>query len=185
MKPIPRLNLDQSNCSIVHRVFGAPSTGGQKAPREFYVIKSTLENQKRIMTVRSQYILINQTEVSYVLRLFWVDKALKKIKVVDEVTLNPGGMTSLPDHPDPDLQQKLKICVKPSFSAKWSDEFKLQPLKEKLAVNENIIWGHHHTYSILRKEKTEKQGVFNFLIKPPMIVMNCLPCKISIKVSQA
>lgn len=77
----------------------------------------------------------------------------------------------------------MKICIKPTFSSKWSDEYKLQAMKDKLEINKNIIWCHENTYSILRKEKTDREHVFNFVIKPALIVKNCLPTKIQIKVS--
>lgn len=118
------------------------------------------------------------------MRIFWADKVKKRISILQEVKLDPGQMTALPDHENPEIHSMMKICVKPSFSSKWSDEFKLQGLKDKLEVGKNIVWGHHRTYSILRKEKMEKEGVFNLVIRPPIIVMNCLPCRISVNVSE-
>lgn len=117
------------------------------------------------------------------MRIFWIDKVNKKYKIVEEVKLEKGKMTSLPDNPDIELQKMMKISIQPEFTNKWSDEFKLQALKDKLETNKNIIWGHSRTYSILRKVPTDKPGVFNFCIMPPMIVMNCLPCTIQLKVS--
>jgi hypothetical protein len=127
--------------------------------------------------------MINETNIVYTLRVFWVDKAAKKVKIISETKLEPGEMTSLPDQADIELTEKLKVCIRPSFSQKWSDEFKLLALKEKLQAGSNVVWGHHRTYSILRKEATERPGVFNFILKPPMIVLNCLPCRISVKVT--
>jgi hypothetical protein len=129
MRAIPRINLDQPNNTMIHRVFipqQIDSTLGalvqkqnllqQKLPREFYVIKSTLENQKRILTVRTQFIIVNKTEINYSLRIFWIDKQNKKVKVISEEILEKGAMTSLPDNSDKDMQQKMKISVKPEFS---------------------------------------------------------------------
>lgn len=63
--------------------------------------------------MRTQNILINKTDMNYTMRLFWIDKQNKKVKVISEVVLEKGAMTSLPDSSDLDLQQKIKICVKP------------------------------------------------------------------------
>ena len=87
-------------------------------------------------------------------------------------------MLALPDIDDLEIQKKMKICIKPSFSKRWSDAFKLQPMKEKLRSNENIIWAHGNTYSIMRKEQTNRENVFNYAILPALIVKNCLPTKI-------
>ena len=158
----------------------------QKTPREFYVIQSSLENAKRVLTVRTQYTLTNKTDASYLVRIFWVDKENKKVKILHEVIIQPNDMTSIPDNPDLSLQAKMKICVKPNFAKKWSNEFKIQSLKEKANLaNVNIIWEHDKTYSILRKERTDKNQVFNFVLLPAMIVKNCLPTAISIQVQQA
>jgi hypothetical protein len=46
----------------------------------------------------------------------------------------------------------------------------------------NVIWQHHETYSILRKETTDLSGVFDFLLQPPMIIKNCLPCSLNIEI---
>lgn len=37
-------------------------------------------------------------------RIFWIDKANKKVKVVREVNLTKDEMTALPDSPDYELQ---------------------------------------------------------------------------------
>ena len=122
----------------------------QKTPREFYVIQSSLENAKRVLTVRTQYTLTNKTDASYLVRIFWVDKENKKVKILHEVIIQPNDMTSIPDNPDLSLQAKMKICVKPNFAKKWSNEFKIQSLKEKANLaNVNIIWEHDKTYSIV------------------------------------
>ena len=103
MKPVPRVNLEQSNNTLIHRVFSVDQTRNIqkvsavnsdfleiKKPREFYVLESSLENQKRVLTVRTQHVLINKTEASYQVRIFWIDKANKKVKIIHEVTLEKG-----------------------------------------------------------------------------------------------
>ena len=78
---------------------------------------------------------------------------------------------------------KLKICLKPLDCKKWSDEFKISALKEKLKCNQNIMWNHHRTYSILRKEATGHKEVFNYYLLPALIIRNCLPMPILMTLS--
>ncbi len=75
--------------------------------------------------MRTQFIVVNKTDINYNLRIFWIDKQHKKKKDISEVTLKPGAMTSLPDSADKDIQQKMKISVMPQFSSKWSGELKI------------------------------------------------------------
>jgi len=98
--------------------------------------------------------------------------------------LLPGGSIPMPDDRDGDIVEKLKICLRPSGCKKWSDEFKVTALKFKLNCNLNIMWNHYKTYSILRKEKTDQEGVFNYMLLPAMIIKNCLPIPILITLSQ-
>jgi hypothetical protein len=112
------VNLDQSDTTIVHQVYG-------KAKREFFLIQSKLEERKRVLTVRSQHIAVNETKVPYRMRIYWVDKVNKKVNILQEANLEPNGMSALPDNGDAELQEKIKIVVRPSFSTKWSDEFNL------------------------------------------------------------
>lgn len=84
----------------------------------------------------------------------------------------------LPDDCDKDVVDKLKICIKPLDCKKWSDEFKVSALKEKLRCKQNIVWNHHKTYSILRKEATSHKDVFNYYLIPALIIRNCLPMPI-------
>jgi hypothetical protein len=46
------------------------------------------------------------------------------------------------------------------------------------------MWNHYKTYSILRKEKTAMEGVFNYMLLPAMIIKNCLPLPLLISLSQ-
>jgi hypothetical protein len=55
-------------------------------------------------------------------------------------------------------------------------------MKDKVMPKVNVIWQHHETYSILRKETTDLSGVFDFLLQPPMIIKNCLPCSLNIEI---
>ena len=156
--------------------------------REEYVLQSKIEDNKRVLTVRTQYVLVNKTNQVYKMRQFFVNrivdsagKAKKEVMIYNEATLLPGDAFPLPDDKSVDINSKLKITMKPIDCKKWSDELKIPALKEKLQTNLNILWCHYKTYSILRKEKVSDKGVYNLLILPPLIIKNCLPIPISIK----
>lgn len=57
MKPVKRLNLNRNNSMIMHNVYSTNSK--DKQPREKYVLQSKLEENRRVLTVRTQYILRN------------------------------------------------------------------------------------------------------------------------------
>ena len=130
--------------------------------------------------------LTNRTQTLYQVKQFWIDKSgtEKKVKVVLSGDLKPGASMPIPDHKDPAVQERLKICIRPENCKKWSEEYKIQALKDKLNPNQNILWGHYTTFSILRKETTKQADVFNFAINPAVIVKNCLPVPISMFLSQ-
>ena len=77
----------------------------------------------------------------------------------------------------------MKIAIRPSGCRKWSQEFKLEAMKNKVSLGYNVVWQHHDTYSILRKVNTSHPRVFDFVLQPPLIVKNCLPCPLNIDLS--
>ena len=46
------------------------------------------------------------------------------------------------------------------------------------------MWNHYKTYSILRKEATEHEKVFNYNLLPAVIIKNCLPMPILVSLQQ-
>jgi len=134
-------------------------------------------------------VLTNTTGTPYQVKQFYVDKVeingqlKKKIFTFHAADLQPNATIPLPDCDDPEIMKKLKICLRPIGYKKWSDEFVISSLKKKLNCNENIIWNHHRTYSILRKEATENKNVFNFLLLPALVIKNCLPLNIDMTLS--
>lgn len=143
-----------------------------------------------MLTVRTQHVLTNLTKTIYKVKQFFVEKVVVEGKVRKEIVvfykadLLPGESIPMPDDRDEEIVEKLKICLRPADCKKWSDEFKISALKEKLKSNMNIMWNHYKTYSILRKEKTEFPGVFNYLLMPALIIKNCLPMAIIMSLSQ-
>lgn len=88
--------------------------------REKYVLVSKLEDNRRVLTVRTQYIMRNQTKVEYHIRVFYLDTETNRVKVLKDTRLKPGDSTPLPDSPDVSVQTKIKIAVRPSRCKKWS-----------------------------------------------------------------
>lgn len=54
---------------------------------EYYIIKSSLEDQKRVLTIRTQNVLINKTDAEYKICIFTIDKGQEKVNKLYEVTL--------------------------------------------------------------------------------------------------
>ena len=185
MRPIPKFKLNQNSAYVKHQVFGPRSSGPPAARpnqnREFYVVQNKLEDQRRVLTIRTQHVLTNRTSTTYDIKLFFVRKVpvdgkqVKEIFVYQKASLKPQGSIALPDDEDQDVTDALKICLRPAGCKKWSEEFKITRLKHKLHVGQNIVWNHYKTHSILRKEATDHKEVFNYYLLPAMIVKNCLP----------
>ena len=182
MKPVRWINLNKNNSMLMHNVFGAQNDGSAVDPREKYVLHSQLEDNRRVLTVRTLYLLRNQTKVQYSVRIFYQDLTTKQVIICADVRLMPGQSMPLPDHADKALQQRIKIAIRPSQCRKWSQEFRLQAIKDKILPEMNVVWQHHETYSILRKEPTLLKHVFDLVLVPPVIIKSCLPFKMTIDI---
>ena len=89
------------------------------------------------------------------------------------------------DHSNPQVMEQLKISIRPEKCTKWSVEYKLVSLKKKLNTDENILWEHFTTFSILRKENVRgREDLVNFILNPAMIVKNCLPIPITLRLTE-
>lgn len=105
--------------------------------------------------------------------------------------LLPGEKMPLPDHSDPQIEDQLKIAIRPikigdkmlDEKVGWGQEFKLHKLKTVVKPNINVLWKHGKTYSILRKLKTSLENAHDIVLLPPIIVTNNLPSRISVKIS--
>ncbi len=51
-------------------------------------------------------------------------------------------------------------------------------------VEENTEWPHAPSYTIVKKVKSPLDGVFDFVLLPPMIIKNCLPCRINLQIEE-
>jgi hypothetical protein len=58
------------------------------------------------------------------------------------------------------------------------------PMKDKMIPDENTEWPHLPTYTIIRKIKNPLDGVFDYVLLPPMILRNCLPCPIKLQIEE-
>ena len=69
MLPMKRINLNQNNYFTKHSVFGKT-----EKTREFYAITSSMEENRKVLTVRTQHVLTNHTKISYHIKIFFVEK---------------------------------------------------------------------------------------------------------------
>ena len=198
MRSIQKFKLNQSCHFIKHSVFdGSAGSARQSArqykpnlEREFFVIQNLLEeNSRRVLTIRTQHVLINKTQTTYRVKQFFVGKRVvdgktkKELLILEKDTVRPGESIALPDDRDGDIIEKMKICIKPEGCKSWSEEFKIPALKNRLHCNQNIVWQHHRTYSVLRKEATEHKDVYNYLLIPALIIKNCLPMPFDLRLN--
>jgi hypothetical protein len=121
----------------------------------------------------------------YHVKIFYYDKLTDKVIDFISEKLEPGCMMPMPDCPDPVKRSKTKIAIRPSKCRKWSQEFKLMAMKKKIMADINTEWPHFETYTVLRKVPTSLPDVFDFILSPPMILKNCLPCPISLELTQS
>lgn len=80
MRAIEKFKLNQ-NCTFVnHYVFRDAKTNHKiqnpNLRREFYVIQNQLEDQRRVLTIRTQHVLHNHTNTTYEVRQFFVSKVV-------------------------------------------------------------------------------------------------------------
>ena len=53
---------------------------------------------------------------------------------------------------------------------------------KNLKADDNTEWPHFPNYTIVRKVKQQIEGVFDYVLLPPMIIKNCLPSLISLEI---
>lgn len=82
MIPLQRINLNQNNYLTKHSVFG------KESKREFYAITSSIEENRKVLTVRTQHVLTNKTRIPYHIKIFYLEK--DKIIDIKVSELQPG-----------------------------------------------------------------------------------------------
>ena len=92
MNPIRKFKVNQSSPFVRHRVYkpgpeaaADPSVANPNTDREFYVIQSSLEDQRRVLTVRTQYVLMNHTQTTYQVKQFYVTREVVDGKSVKKI----------------------------------------------------------------------------------------------------
>ena len=72
MRPIPCVNLNKNNSYEFFNVFG---NDPKRPTRENYVLQNMLEDNRRVLSVRTLYVLRNQTKIAYSVRLYYKSEA--------------------------------------------------------------------------------------------------------------
>jgi hypothetical protein len=90
MKPVQWLNLNKNNSMILHNVYGSSVTTSKLMPREKYVLHSQLEDNRRVLIVRTLFVMRNETKIPYSVRIFHQDEQTGKVVVDADVRLMPG-----------------------------------------------------------------------------------------------
>lgn len=110
MRPVKRLNLNKNNSMTFFHVY--------EGDREPYILQSLMEDNRRVLTVRSMFVLKNLTKAEYHVKIFYVSG--DQVIVVLDKRIQPGQSIPLPDHEDPQIRDRVKIAIRPSKCKKWS-----------------------------------------------------------------
>ena len=68
-----------------------------------------------------------------------------------------------------DIKDFKQIC--PS----WSDMLKVKSLKSHLPVHKTTFFKHGLNYTIIKKETACSQDAYDIVLRPPILLKNCLP----------
>ena len=92
-----------------------------------------------MLTIRTQHILTNNTtNTTYKTQIFFKSKTVvdgkqkSVINVLFKQVIKPGESMPLPDDKDLGITQRMKISIKPEGCRSWSEEFKIDAIKNKL-----------------------------------------------------
>ena len=85
--------MNKNNSMEYHKLFV-----DKDFEHEPLVLQSKLEDNRRVLTVRSMFVLRNQTKLQYHVRIFYIDILTNKVEVVLDKRLEPDESMPLPDH---------------------------------------------------------------------------------------
>jgi len=143
--------------------------------KEFIVYGVTFQNLKRVLTIRTQYLLKNLTDSDYQLKVIsWFDKE----NGCENKELKAGDCIPIPEsYKQSNLQIKLKSDPKDS----WSDDWPIYALKHIVKPNQVGYLHHGETYTFFRKQEAEYMDTYNIVLMPPLVLQNCLPVDLNVK----
>lgn len=132
-----------------------------------------LNKMYKVLTVRTFYTIHNKTIFTYYLRVFNPDGSYC------EFTINPREKL-----PMEKSMEDNKVSISIADSENWSQMFYPKEILEQLEIDkEKSYVAHDMEYTFLSKEVDSDVNIcYNLNLLPPVIVKNCLPCNINVKV---
>jgi len=149
-----------------------------KDPRykEFILYGVSFTNLKRVLTIRTQYLLRNDTLLDYDVKI--VSLLEKDRSQAEQKVLKSGGYLPLPESFNQSAMQ-LRLAKEPESS--WSMDWPIYAVKKIVKVNDPGFINHGTTYTFFRKQLTPYPDTYDLVLMPPLVVQNCLPVDIRIE----
>lgn len=144
--------------------------------KEFVVfaIEYESKNLKRVLTLRTQFLLRNKTLFDYQIKIISLfDKQNSEIK-----ELKVGECLPIPETYN---QSLMKIKLRSEHDSDWSDEYQVYALKRIVDVDQPGYLRHGSTFTFFRKEQSDMDSeAFDIVLMPPLVLQNCLPVEVTV-----
>lgn len=170
---IKKANL--KDLDFYHHVLGTDEYVG-------YGVK--IQNMKRYLIIRSPYVINNQTNRAYRIKLLGNhDGTHGEGKLIE---LGPGQTYPL-------KPSEIKMLFQIQFAHEstdnilrsknvWSKAHKVHSIAKKVPLNFTTYVYHGVSYSVIEREEDKKfLKTFNINIKTPLVLTNCLPLTLHLK----
>ena len=165
--PIREINLNKSQKPSRHYFLN------QKF-KEFLVYQIEFENMKRILTIRTQYLMINRTLHDYSIKIInLLNRDLREDRL-----LKAGDSFPIPESYNQSVMQ-LKLA-RSSSESDWSDEWQIYALKKIVELDQPGYLKHGNTFTFFRKQCGQAMETYDICLMPPLVLQNCLPVDVSI-----
>lgn len=144
--------------------------------KEFILYGISFVNLKRVLTLRTQYLLKNDTLLDYHVRIVsFFDKEKTK---PENLLLKSGESLPLPESYN-QSQLQLRLSSEPEDA--WSLEWPVYAIKRIIKVNDPGFIHHGMTYTFFRKQPTAFAETFDLVLMPPLVIQNCLPVDLRVE----
>ena len=157
---IPKIDLSKLHCNI-HEL----------SPDNFVYYGVHLHQMHKVLTVRTIFTFYNQTAFVYVLRVY--------NETSDEYIINPNEKLPITKN----IENSKCSLTFLNENDNWSESFDPIEILSGLVVGKDKTFiAHSMSYTFLSKTRDEDVDIwFNLNLLPPVIVRNCLPFNIDVR----
>jgi hypothetical protein len=139
-----------------------------KKYKEFIIYGVTFQNLKRVLTLRTQFLLQNSTAFDYSIKI----QSKFEPSQVETMILHSGRAMPLPESYN---QSVLFVKLFQDPETSWSQELPVYALKKVIKTNSPGYLRHGLTYTFFRKVQSDYIDTYNIVLMPPLVLKNCLP----------